>query len=75
MSLPTLFTLETLTDHLAAHITRKTRGQVRDLQVESRDQQIILRGRSRTYHIKQIAHEAALDESGDYRLINEIEVC
>lgn len=65
---------DNLADRLALHISSKTRGQVRDLQVESRDRQIILRGRSRTYYIKQVAQQAALDGSGDLMLVNEIEV-
>lgn len=64
-----------LADRLESHIARRTGGQVRDLQVESSEDCIILRGRSRTYHAKQIAQEAALDEAGGCpMLVNQIEV-
>ncbi len=65
-----------LVDHLEADIARRTGRQVRDLRVLAIDGRLILRGRSRTYHVKQLAQEAALDGAGGWLvLINEIEVC
>lgn len=62
-------------DRVEARIIRRTGGQVRDLYVELVGERIVLRGRSRTYHIKQLAQEAALDETGSWPpLVNEIEV-
>ena len=65
-----------LVDRLEMHIARRTGGQVRDLCVVAIDDRLILRGRSRTYHAKQLAQEAALDGAGGWLvLVNEIEVC
>lgn len=64
-----------LADRVSAHIVRRTCGQVRELLVEADDDRIVLRGRSRTYHIKQLAQEAALLETGGWPpLLNEIVV-
>jgi len=64
-----------LADRLETNITRRTCGQVRDLRILASDDRVVLRGRSRTYHVKQLAQEAALDETGGTpALVNEIEV-
>ena len=64
-----------LADRLEVQIARRTGGQVRDLRVTFHDDRIVMRGRSRTYHLKQIAQEAALDETGGRPiLVNEIAV-
>jgi len=65
-----------LAERVEGHITRRAGGQIRDLHVSLRDDRIILRGRSRTYHAKQLAQEAALDLTGGRpTLANEIVVC
>ena len=65
-----------LADRLESRIVRRTGGQVRDLRVVAIEDRVVLRGRSRTYHAKQLAQEAALDEAdGPLALVNEIEVC
>ena len=72
--LPVTETLE-LADRVLAKIVRRTGGQVRELRVEADEERVVLRGRSRTYHVKQLAQEAALDETGGWpSLANEIEV-
>jgi hypothetical protein len=68
-------TIADLADRLEMHIARRTCGQVRDLRVLTLEDRVVLRGRSRTYHVKQLAQEAALDETGGWAvLVNEIEV-
>ena len=49
---------------------------MRDLRVLMLEDRVSCKGRSRTYHVKQLAQEAALDETGGWpALVNEIEVC
>jgi hypothetical protein len=43
------------------HIAGKARGRVRDLQVVCTDDLIILQGRTRTQHDKQLIQEAVFD--------------
>jgi len=67
---------EDLADRLEGHITRRSRGQIRDLHVALVGDRVVLRGRSRTYHAKQLAQEAVLDVTGGCpALLNEIVVC
>jgi hypothetical protein len=71
--------LAPLQDELATriehHIAGKARGRIRDLSVVCDGVQIILRGRSRTYHDKQVAQEAVFDlTDGRTTLANEIVV-
>lgn len=49
-----------LAERIASYITGKSHGRIRDLQVTCLDDMVILQGRSRTYHDKQVAQEAAL---------------
>jgi hypothetical protein len=68
------------TDDLAVriehHIAGKARGRVRDLQVVCTDDLIILQGRTRTHHDKQLAQEAVFDVAdGRAVLANQIVVC
>jgi len=61
---------------LEGYIARKACGRIRDLHVVCSGDTIILQGRSRTYHAKQLAQEAALDlTDGQSTLANEIVVC
>lgn len=48
-------------ERLEGHIERRASGRIRDLHVLCQDDLIVLQGRSRTYHAKQIAQEAVLD--------------
>lgn len=50
-----------LAERIEGHIELKARGRIRDLHVICFDGGVILTGRSRTYHGKQLAQEAALD--------------
>lgn len=65
-----------LAERIQGYIERRACGRIRDLHVECAGDTIILRGRSRTYHAKQLAQEAALDlTEGGPTLTNQIVVC
>jgi hypothetical protein len=65
-----------LAERLEGYIELKARGRIRDLHVVCSNDMIILQGRSRTYHAKQLAQQAALDfTDGHTVLTNQIEVC
>jgi hypothetical protein len=65
-----------LAERLEGYIERKASGRIRDLHVVCSDDSIILQGRSRTYHAKQLAQQAVLDlTDGRPLLTNQIVVC
>ncbi len=59
-----------LAEHLEGYIERRASGRIRDLHVVYSDDRIILQGRSRTYHAKQLAQQAVLDYTDGYPLLN-----
>ena len=62
-----------LAEKIEGHIALRASGRIRDLHVVCSDDLIVLTGRSRTYHAKQIAQEAALDLAGGHpALANQI---
>ena len=66
---------EELAERLEGYIERRASGRIRDLHVVCSDDPIILQGRSRTYHAKQLAQQAVLDiTDGHQVLTNEIVV-
>ncbi len=65
-----------LAEQLHGCIERRACGRIRDLQVVCSEGVIILQGRSRTYHAKQLAQQAVMDlTNGRPALTNQIEVC
>lgn len=67
--------LTKLIERLECQIERRACGRIRDLHVQCMDDLIVLKGRSRTYHAKQIAQEAVLDSiDAHYMLANQIVV-
>lgn len=65
-----------LAQRLEGYIEQRSCGRIRDLHVVCTDRVIILQGRSRTYHAKQLAQEAALDLADDTLILaNQIIVC
>jgi len=67
---------EDLAERLEGYIERRASGRIRDLHVVCCDDTIILQGRSRTYHAKQLAQQAVLDlTDGHQVLTNQIVVC
>lgn len=59
---------------LEQRINSKTLGRIRELQVESTGDSILLHGTTTTYYSKQLATQIILEEFGDYTLDNEIQV-
>jgi hypothetical protein len=69
-------TRDDLAEQIEGHIERKASGRIRDLHVVCSGESIILQGRSRTYHAKQLAQQAVLDlTDGCASLTNQIVVC
>jgi hypothetical protein len=69
-------TIDDLAERIEGYIERKACGRIRDLHVVCSGDLIILQGRSRTYHAKQLAQEAVLDlTDGRPVLANQIVVC
>ena len=67
---------DNLAEQIEGHIERKACGRIRDLHVVCSGESIILQGRSRTYHAKQLAQQAVLDMTdGCPALTNQIVVC
>ncbi len=66
---------EELALFIEGHINRVANGRIRDLHVEYSEERIVLQGRSRTYHAKQLAQQAVLDLTDGHPLLaNEIVV-
>jgi hypothetical protein len=65
-----------LAQRIEGYIERKACGRIRDLHVIYAGDMLVIEGRSRTYHAKQLAQEAALDFThGHAPLANHIVVC
>jgi hypothetical protein len=60
---------------LEASVRHRLSGRVRDLQVVSRENGLVLRGHSHTYYAKQLAQHAVMEATELPILANEIEVC
>jgi hypothetical protein len=66
---------EGLAAEIERHIWGRSGGRICELSVSCSEEDIILEGRCRTYHAKQLAHAAALDwVDSPRRLINHIAV-
>ena len=64
-----------LAEQIEGQIERRASGRIRDLHVECSEDMIILKGRSRTYHAKQLAQQVVLDLTGGHpALANQIVV-
>jgi len=57
-----------LAERIEGYIERRASGRIRDLHVFCSDDMIILQGRSRTYHAKQLAQQAVLDMTDGHPL-------
>lgn len=65
-----------LAERIEGYIERLASGRIRDLHVVCSEDSIILQGRSRTYHAKQLAQQAVLDLTDGHPLLtNQIVVC
>jgi hypothetical protein len=58
-----------LAQFIEGHVNRIANGRIRDLHVVYSEEKIVLLGRSRTYHAKQLAHQAVLDLTDGYPLL------
>jgi hypothetical protein len=61
-------------ERLEAQVLRRVGGRVRDLRMIVRHNGIVLKGRSATYHGKQMAQHVAMELTGLPILANDIEV-
>ncbi len=59
---------------LERHIQARTGRRVHGLTVEVREQQVILRGRTTSYYVKQLAQHSVWDVMPDVVLANDIVV-
>lgn len=67
--------LEDVATLIQGYVARTTNGRIHDLHVIYSEDRILLQGRSRTYHAKQVAHQAVLDLTDGYPLLaNQIVV-
>lgn len=72
---PAVAPRDSLVERLEGHIENKIGGRIRDLRVELTEDRIIIKGKARSHHAKQLAHEAALDlTDGTTILANHITV-
>jgi hypothetical protein len=61
-------------EELERHIQERTGRRVHGLCVEVRDEQVVLRGRTSSYYLKQLAQHCVWDVLPDARLENDIVV-
>ncbi len=61
-------------EHLEMLVQRRLGSRVRELRVIVRPEGVILRGRTATYHAKQLAQHAAMELANKPILANDIEV-
>jgi hypothetical protein len=61
-------------EELERYILDRTGRRVQELCVEVRDEQVVLRGRTSSYYIKQLAQHSVLDVLPQARLDNAIVV-
>jgi hypothetical protein len=66
---------DSLAERIGTYLEGKFCGQVHQLEVVCSEGRLILRGRTRTYHVRQLAQQAALDLTEGYPLlVNQIMV-
>jgi hypothetical protein len=65
---------QTLSSRVRRGILRLAAGRIRELNVEVREQTIVLRGRCGSYYCKQLAQHAAMELASGQRVDNRIEV-
>jgi hypothetical protein len=76
MSYPVLASPASLPkEQLESLLQRRLGNRVRDLNLLVRPEGVVLRGRSATYHAKQLAQHAVMELCPLPLLANDIEVC
>jgi len=63
-----------LADRVAARVHHLMSGRVSDFRVHIDKRGLVLRGRTRTYHAKQLVRQAAMEVTGMPILADEVEV-
>ena len=63
-----------LSDQIERAVLKATHGRVGRLDIESDEEQIVLRGRCASFTCKKLAQDAVLPLVGQIRLVNAIEV-
>jgi len=66
------FSPSDLAERIEGSIDRRACGRIRDLLVVCSEDAIIVQGRSRTYHDKQLAHQAVLDLTDGHPLLTNL---
>ncbi len=64
-----------LEERLETLMQRRLCNRIRDLRIQLQPEGLILRGRTGTYHAKQLAQHAAMELAERPILANDIEVC
>lgn len=62
-------------EQVEAQVQSRLGGRIRDLEVHVRQNGLILKGRTATYHAKQLAQHAVMELGWLPLLANDIEVC
>jgi hypothetical protein len=63
-----------IVEQIESQINRRLGGRVNDLRVIVQGEGLVLQGRARTYHAKQLAQQAAMEITERPILANEIRV-
>lgn len=66
--------LSQLVQQLRAAVLNKTFRRIRNLDIEVHPEQIVLRGETSTFHVKQLAQESVRKFLPQLRLVNAIQV-
>lgn len=61
-------------EHLESLLQRRLGNRIRDLRIQVRPAGVVLQGRAKTYHAKQLAQHAAMELARLPILANDIEV-
>ncbi len=64
----------TLQQELEQQVRQRTGRRIRDLAIEVRAEEVVLRGRAESYHLKQLAQEGIYEVLPRIRLENAIVV-
>ncbi len=62
-------------ERVASRVQHLMAGRVRDFRVQLHERGLVLRGRTRTYHAKQLVRQMAMEAAGMLILADEVEVC
>lgn len=63
-----------LAECVEARVLHLMSGRVRDFRVQIRETGLVIRGRTRTYHAKQLVRQAAMEVANLPILADEVEV-